>query len=105
MFGRRCYIPEQRGETEENDDDDDVDDDGDDDDDDGDDDDDDGSKQRVGDHMIPPPTAVGGPTASNRHRILQEVNTKINTKKIKDKIGSHDGGRAFEGQLFTINIR
>ena len=31
MFGRRCYIPEQRGETEENDDDDDVDDDGDDD--------------------------------------------------------------------------
>ena len=31
MFGRRCYIPEQRGENEENDDDDDVDDDGDDD--------------------------------------------------------------------------
>ena len=22
--------------------------------------------------MIPPPTAVGGPTASNRHRILEE---------------------------------
>ena len=30
MFGRRCYIPEQRGENEETDDDDDVDDDGDD---------------------------------------------------------------------------
>ena len=59
--------------------------DGDDGDDDGDDDDDDGSKQRVGDHMIPPPTAVGGPTASNRHRILQEVNTKINTKTKKIK--------------------
>ena len=32
MFGRRCYIPEQRGENEENDDDDDVGDDNDDDD-------------------------------------------------------------------------
>ena len=31
-----------------------------------------GSKQRVGDHMIPPPTAVGGATASNRHGILEE---------------------------------
>ena len=56
-----------------------VDDDGDDD---GDDDDDDGSKQRVGDHMIPPPTAVGGPTASNRHRTLEE---KISTQNTNTK--------------------
>ena len=44
MFGRRCYIPEQRGENEENDDDD-VDDDGDDDVHDGNDDDDGDEKE------------------------------------------------------------
>ena len=48
-----------------------------------------GSKQRVGDHMIPPPTAVGGPTASNRHRTLEEkirtqnTNTKYRTQSTK----------------------
>ena len=37
--------------------------------------------------MIPPPTAVGGPTASNRHRILEEKiqNTEYKSKALTTK--------------------